>query len=126
MFDHHCFGLVFFIFFHFAIRFWLLSFGFFLRTFSTITSDGSQVCAGSRYRPSRLRSLIQVHGFGRGGKNVLVKGQSAGAFHNRWRGTYCHSRRCNYQSNKHTKSHQPTGFCGTRSRATSFAYRVKN
>ena len=70
MFDHHCFGLVFFIFFHFAIRFWLLSFGFFLRTFSTITSDGSQVCAGSRYRPSRLRSLIQVHGFGRGGKNV--------------------------------------------------------
>ena len=70
MFDHRCFGLVFFIFFYFAIRFWLLSFGFFLRTFSTITSDGSQVCAGSRYRPSRLRSLIQVHGFGRGGKNV--------------------------------------------------------
>ena len=70
MFDHHCFGLVFFIFFYFAIRFWLLSFGFFLRTFSTVPSDGSQVCAGSRYRPSRLRSLIQVHGFGRGGKNV--------------------------------------------------------
>ncbi len=29
---------------------------------------------GSRYRPSRLRSLIQVHGFGRGGKNVRKAG----------------------------------------------------
>ena len=74
MFDHHCFGLVFFIFFYFAIRFWLLSFGFFLRTFSTVPNDGSQVCAGSRYRPSRLRSLIQVHGSGRGGKNVALAG----------------------------------------------------
>ena len=58
MFDHHCFGLVFFIFFHFAIRFWLLSFGFFLRTFGStdLAFDGYGLCDSLPARPAKNAS----------------------------------------------------------------------